>query len=765
MEERTPTIGATGLAPLPQAERVVVATPRGNLAGPEVADALMAAMHGLGIPFVLAIEGRYREVDQAIFVPSEWGNTIVRLVRQHYQRAEPRLETGGWPLGDMLARGGVGWALRELVLANPLLPILQYRDFVKVDPTSGFFAALTELEPGVQAGIYIILAPMGPEWYRAAAAEQAELLAKEDGNEQWRKAGLLMSLCVPWVGSAMMWYGRGQPLNTEERDYLYSMREKASRPLFQAVIAAMAAAEGGPWAVDIARRVVETLVAATRQFGTRQGQSFQVVPAEQGNPIGDVVACISRFEPLSRLYTALSTSDVASLWHLPVQREEDIGAPIVGSIKLPLPREILNYQGEGRVIGEANYGPERVTVVQPREDYWLHWHIVGSTGTGKTTWMVNRFLEDVEEGLGAMFMSQHAGAFDWIERRLPRERVEDVVYCDLSFTERPFGFNPLAPTPGVEDALVGELLVGCFSRIWGRFWGPESERLLRAAIFTLIANRDTMNPTVLDIGRMLVDKSFRRAAAMAAGPELAEFWLQEFESWPAYEKAKRVAPLSNKIDALTHNPYIRNIMGQPASSFSLREVLDSGKVLLVRLDRRQPEISALLGATMMSLLSLVALSRRPGRPFLAYVDEFHTFVSGAFVETLSQARQYRFFVRLAHQHMGQLDKDLQASVLANAQNLLVFRAASAEDAHTLHYALMQAATETDIGRLENYTAYARILFHGQLQPPFLLRTWPLPPERGSEKMVRRQREKIGRPREEVERDIRKRQAPGLKFAV
>lgn len=70
------------------------------------------------------------------------------------------------------------------------------------------------------------------------------------------------------------------------------------------------------------------------------------------------------------------------------------------------------------------------------------------------------------------------------------------------------------------------------------------------------------------------------------------FWKIEFASWNDKFQSEAIAPVLNKVGAFTANPVIRNIIGQPKSTFNIRQMMDEGKVLVVNLSK------GLIGKTM-----------------------------------------------------------------------------------------------------------------------------------------------------------------------
>ena len=92
--------------------------------------------------------------------------------------------------------------------------------------------------------------------------------------------------------------------------------------------------------------------------------------------------------------------------------------------------------------------------------------------------------------------------------------------------------------------------------------------------------------TMLDITRMLTEKKFRQdVLEYVHDPVVRNFWTIEFASWNEKFMTEAIAPILNKVGAFTANPLVRNIIGQPKSSFNIRQIMDERKILIVNLSR------------------------------------------------------------------------------------------------------------------------------------------------------------------------------------
>ena len=242
----------------------------------------------------------------------------------------------------------------------------------------------------------------------------------------------------------------------------------------------------------------------------------------------------------------------------------------------------------------------------------------------------------------------------------------------------PIAFNPLEATEAGARPLVASGLISIFKKIWPESWGPRMEYILRNVLITLL---DLHGSTLLDVPRLFDDPDFRSyAVGRVQNPEVRRFWLREYQKYPPHFRAEAIAPIQNKVGEFLVNPLLQRIVGQPKSSFDLRQVMDEGKILLVNLAKGKigEDTAALLGAMLVTKLGLAALSRADvpeaeRRDFYLYVDEFPLFTTTSFATMLSEMRKYRLGLILAHQYLGQLEEETRDAILGNIGTTIAFR--------------------------------------------------------------------------------------------
>jgi hypothetical protein len=308
-------------------------------------------------------------------------------------------------------------------------------------------------------------------------------------------------------------------------------------------------------------------------------------------------------------------------------------------------------------------------------------------------------------------------------------------------------------------------VAGVFKRIYEPWWGPRTDDIMRAACLTLA---QIPGATLAEVPWLLTDFDWRRAIRDRLGDVggLAAFW-SWYERLPEQQRAQHIAPLLNKLRSFLLRGPVQAIVGQAAPKRDIESLIDEGGLLLVRVPKGTlgEDTSRLLGAFVVARVwqrcmrrASIPEERRPDATL--YVDETHNYLAlpRSFEDLLAEARGYRLSLVLAHQHMGQLPRDVRDALGANARTKVVFTC-SPEDALTLERHFDPDLSAYDLSHLATFQAACRpCVGSGQAQA-FTFRTEPLPPgSRARARAVRRRSaELFAIPRDEVEETIESRQ--------
>ena len=413
------------------------------------------------------------------------------------------------------------------------------------------------------------------------------------------------------------------------------------------------------------------------------------------------------------------------------------------------PFAVTDYRDERRVFGIR------------QRDRRSHMYMIGKTGTGKSTLILNMLVSDIRSGRGVALIDPHGDLAEELLKYVPKERINDVIYFNPADLEYPVAFNPLEKVHPDYHHLVASGLISVFKKIWPDFWGPRLEHILRHSILTLLEYPDS---SLLDLPRLLTDKEFRKVVLEhVKHQQVREFWFNEFEKYSAWLRSEAISPILNKVGQFLTSPMLRNIVGQKENTFDLRNVMDEGKILIVNLSKGKvgEDNSALLGAMMVTKIMLAALSRADipesdRNPFYLYVDEFHNFLTLSFANILTESRKYNLNLILAHQYIEQLDEKITAAVFGNVGTIISFRV-GAENAKYLAREFHPVFDEADILNLPNHHIYLKLMIDGVTSKPFSAETLGPHEKRASfaKEIIESSRRKYGISKKETEKGIQK----------
>jgi hypothetical protein len=263
---------------------------------------------------------------------------------------------------------------------------------------------------------------------------------------------------------------------------------------------------------------------------------------------------------------------------------------------------------------------------------------------------------------------------------------------------------------------------------------------------------------------MLTDKDFRKETLdYCTDVTVLQFWKHEFGQWNEKQVNESIAPVLNKVGAFTANPIIRNIIGQPKSSFNVRKIMDEGKILVVNLSKGLigEDNAGILGSFLVTKIQLAAMSRsdipdvKDRRPFYLYVDEFQNFATDSFAVILSEARKYGLNLTVANQYIAQMTDSVRDAVFGNVGTTISFRV-SADDAPILSKQFEPTFEAQDLLQMNNRHFVISMIINGEKAPAFSATTLNIPktPEDNFDAIVESSREKYSRKRSEVEAEIR-----------
>ncbi len=400
-------------------------------------------------------------------------------------------------------------------------------------------------------------------------------------------------------------------------------------------------------------------------------------------------------------------------------------------------------------------------------DRGKHIYVIGKTGMGKSTMLENMAIQDIQNGEGIAFIDPHGSTAEKLLDFIPQERIKDVVYFAPFDTDYPVGFNVMEDVGYDKRHLVVSGLMGALRRIWVDAWSARMEYILQNTLLALLEYPDS---TLLDVNRMLTNKTFRNAVIeKITDPIVRSFWVEEFAGFTDTYTREATPAIQNKIGQFTANPLIRNIVGQAKSSFDLRDIMDKKKIFIVNLSKgRMGETNASLLGSMLTVKIYLAAMSRADEPaarmaklprFYFYVDEFQSMMNEAFADILSESRKYKLSLTLANQYIEQMEEEVRDAVFGNIGTLIVFRVGPF-DAEVLETVFAPTFTPEDLVQLGIGQIYLTLMIDGVGSPPFSAETIPpieAPTISYRNDVVLASRDSYGRRRTDVEAAINKKQ--------
>jgi len=354
------------------------------------------------------------------------------------------------------------------------------------------------------------------------------------------------------------------------------------------------------------------------------------------------------------------------------------------------------------IIGINDHAGYQEYVTVGIDERLKHMHIIGATGTGKSTLIANLIIQDCQQGLGLVLFDPHGDLVDDVVTHIPENRLRDVVLIDPADTDYPVGLNILEAHNDIEKEILSSDLVASFRRL-ATSWGDTMNTVFGNAILATLESMD--GGTLHDLRRFLIEQDYRTTFLKGVhDPSVLYYW---HKAYPLL-KTNSIGPIVTRLDSFLRPRTIRNIVIQK-TGLDFECLINSNKIILVKLSQGLigAENSYLLGSVILSKIHQAAFARQRKairNPFFIYLDEFQNFITPSIKEMLSGVRKYNVGLILSHQDLQQLqheDGELLNSVLGNTYTRIVFRVGE-PDARKLEqgFSSFDAADLQNLGRGE-----------------------------------------------------------------
>ena len=480
----------------------------------------------------------------------------------------------------------------------------------------------------------------------------------------------------PWAESAIaaVRKANGTPFFQDGASLVKASIQKTEGQLYGAVVrlAAVAGEYDQAWAI------VRRMAAALRHFSRPHGNEFvplQIGDTDDFEPVMDLILRQTR-----RSGMLMNLDELTGLVHLPTAavRSKKFKRLDINSRGIDSPK----HQTNDVCLGINRHDGAESEVWLAKEQRVRHCHILGGTGTGKSSLLFSMIQQDILNGEGIAVLDPHGDLIDRVLGIIPPERLSDVVLLDPADEQFVIPFNILSAHSDFEKQLLASDLVSVFQRL-STSWGDQMNSVFQNAVLAFLES--TEGGTLTDLRRFLLDAEWRgQFLQTVADPDVRFYWQRAF---PQLGGNKSIGPIITRLETLLSPKPIRYMVSQRENRLNFSEMMDTGKIFLAKLSEGQigRENTFLLGSLVMTKLQQMAMSRArmPAsmrRPFYCYIDEFHHFITPSLTEVLSGARKYGLGLVLAHQDLKQLDRDKEvgSSVLSNAFTRIVFRVSDSD---------------------------------------------------------------------------------------
>jgi len=588
--------------------------------------------------------------------------------------------------------GKVAYKAFELKKEN-YQPLKTYKD-LPVDPLASITSAMAKMGKNEAAVVQLLLSPADFGW-QAAGKSFISSTKKQEADPEKAKYAV--------------------PAKTLE-----AVENKIGKPGFDTSIRIVVVSE----TIEMAKAHLSNITSAFSQFNSE----FNSLGSKKvRNKSAFINNFIYRYQPMFRLgsrVSILNSEELATIFHFPNKLITTPHIHWLNAKTAPAPAQIPQ---EGLFLGKSSYRGVSRDVYISEADRQRHMYIIGRTGTGKSEFLKSMIRQDINAGHGLCFMDPHGDAVEDILNFVPPHRVEDVIYFRPSDTERPMGLNLLEAANEDQQHFAATAVINMMYKLFDPYKtgivGPRFEHGVRNAMLTVMQGME--GGTFVEVMRAMTKSEFvQELLPNVKDPMVRSYWQDQIAQTADFHKSEVLDYTVSKFGRFVGNRTIRNIVGQPRSSFDFRRVMDEGKILLINLSKGElgEENSSFLGLVLVPRILMAAMSRadipeEQRRDFYLYVDEFQNFATPDFAQILSEARKYKLSLTVANQFIGQVDEEVKNAVFGNVGTLISYRV-GVNDASYLTHEYAPTFSEEDLLNIERYNVYIKTIVNNEPVPPF-----------------------------------------------
>ena len=695
-------------------------------------------------------------------VPAVLTETVKQAVQSAYptarleEKREENIFEGG---GGINAVAGA-----ELTLSKDYyLPIATYEDTQR-DAQMALLNALGNVQKGEGAAVQILFRPAQNNW-SDKAKQHIEDIQKGKKTTKTVGAGIgtlaLDILKAPFEVPGEHEKTEQTIISNIKQEEITAVTNKMRFPAFETLIRIIASSASAPRS----EAIMGGIASSFSEFNSPELNGFEVNAMKDQKKLA--VDYTFRFMPIGTNSSILNSVELASIFHLPEQN-----AIPSSSVERQLVKQVdgpAKLATEGLFLGTNEFRGNKKPIFLQEKDRRRHMYVIGQTGMGKSVFLENLAFQDMCDGRGFAFIDPHGDAVEALLKRVPEERIDDVIYFDPADIEHPVGMNMFEyASEDQKDFIVQEgisMLQSLFDPQNQGFFGPRGQHMFRNAALLLMS--DPAGATFIDIPQCFTDPEFVKSKLKyVTDKAVYDYWTKEF---PASQKSNDAGEVitwfSSKWGPFLANTIMRNTLGQIKSGFNIREIMDNKKIFLVNLSKgRLGYINANLhGMIFVMKFQQAAMSRQDipedqRQDFCLYVDEFQNFATDSFESILSEARKYRLNLIVANQFMTQLTEKIREALLGNVGTIICGRI-GVTDAELMVKAFTPTFTAEDLTKTPNFAAVAKVMMFDMPSAPFTI-SLPAPMGEANEELMKTLKvysaTKFGKTRAEVEAEIQAR---------
>jgi hypothetical protein len=637
-------------------------------------------------------------------------------------------------------------------------PIATYQES-KRDAARALLNALSAATRDDGAAIQVLFRPAADGWVKNSIFTANKI--KKDKGSKGSSLGIVSAKNVMealWKPlEAKEVKSEDKQLSSLEQGLIESIEEKTRHPGYEVLIRVVVSSN----TAAKSQALLKNIIAAFSLFDSTTNNGFKFSMAKDIEEL--VTSYIFRFFPQSVSQNVLNSVELATIFHLPDQNSipsSQVQRQLAKQVDGP-----VQVMEEGFLLGYNEFRGTKKEIRLSANDRRRHVYMIGQTGTGKSGLLENLAYQDMMDGRGFAFIDPHGDSAEKLLGMVPKDRVDDVIYFSPGDMDNPIGLNLFEfENQDQRDFLIQEAIAMLY-RLYDPghtgIIGPRYEHWFRNAALTIMS--DPAGSTFIDIPQVFNDQAFTdEKLKHVTDRTVLDFWNKEMAQTSDANKSEVLGWFVSKFGAFLSNEMMRNVLGQTKSGFSLRDIMDNKKILLVNLSKgRTGELnSQLLGMIFVMKFQAAAMGRantpeNERVDFSLYVDEFQNFATDSFQTILSEARKYRLSLILANQFMTQLTDNIREAIIGNIGTVISGRI-GVTDAELLQKKFTPTFEAEDLTKLPNFQTVASVMVNGVPSTAFSMSLVPPmgePNPQLRDAIKRLSAAKYGRPRAQVEKEI------------